>query len=731
MINKIKTLISLYMNSNIDLSSWRTVRERYFWASYYIFYSLANTLLTNENGISLISDEVKEEFSEITIDTKNIQVQNSDELAALYQTYLSEDYCINNNEFIFIKTKDVRDNLGSYYTPCELADVIIQEVFNKLKLNETAQHQIIEKKIVDLSCGAGDFIITFLDICKSKFNKSVFKAICKNIYCYDIDPIALLILKIRLIEKYKNIKLIKNIYLCNSITKTVPSLHEVATGRLYAEGKALDVPKFDIIIGNPPWEKIRFEEKKFLNHYCPNCISKSDVLNILSKQNTDNYKYFLSIKNDIELLKKQIKTERKYVYTTVGELNTYALFAELSINSLNKNGIVCLILKSSLFKTPTYKSFFHFLMKSKYIDTIYLFKNTKKIFNIDSREEFCVTFFKENKEEEFYLGTGLTSPEDIKTVEVVKLNKTFLKKCNPLTEMIPNIESKKDMSFLEKIYSLKTFDEYYPYCNYGRLVHLTNHSQYIQKEKTNKNIPIYEGKFIELYTGNYATFNGLSTELKYKNKASALPILDPYGSVLPEERYFINIDFWKKLSTRYSEDYFICWRSLTSATNRRTMLATLLPFMPTCQSIQFLQTKSKKDLIIILALFNSVVFDYIVRLKMAGLDLTQTIVRQIPIPSPDCFLKEIIFKGIKASYYVHILSRIKFIYKNEIRLTSFFSNLSSYNIENLDIKTAISEIDMLIAKLYEIDKNIFFGIIETFSDFYSGNEKKYIYNNMP
>lgn len=31
----------------------------------------------------------------------------------------------------------------------------------------------------------------------------------------------------------------------------------------------------------------------------------------------------------------------------------------------------------------------------------------------------------------------------------------------------------------------------------------------------------------------------------------------------------------------------------------------------------------------ILALFNSVVFDYIVRLKMAGLDLTQTIIKQI------------------------------------------------------------------------------------------------------
>ena len=128
MINKIKTLISLYMNSNLDLSSWRAVRERYFWASYYIFYSLANTLLTNENCISLISDEVKEEFSEITIDTKNIQVQNSDELAALYQTYLSEDYCINNNDGIVSswdrteKTHMIKENSFEQYILDEMID---------------------------------------------------------------------------------------------------------------------------------------------------------------------------------------------------------------------------------------------------------------------------------------------------------------------------------------------------------------------------------------------------------------------------------------------------------------------------------------------------------------------------------------------------------------------------------------------------------------------------------
>ena len=139
-------------------------------------------------------------------------------------------------------------------------------------------------------------------------------------------------------------------------------------------------------------------------------------------------------------------------------------------------------------------------------------------------------------------------------------------------------------------------------------------------------LPIYEGKFIELYTGNYATFKGMNENEKYKNKATAIPIDDVTGTEYPEARFYIKSEIWDNLSKNFHEGYIIAWRSLTSATNRRTMLATLLPLIPTCQSIQILQLDNIDDMLQILVLFNSIIFDYIVRLKMAGLDLTQTII---------------------------------------------------------------------------------------------------------
>ena len=92
--------------------------------------------------------------------------------------------------------------------------------------------------------------------------------------------------------------------------------------------------------------------------------------------------------------------------------------------------------------------------------------------------------------------------------------------------------------------------------------------------------------------------------------------------------------------------------------NARTTLAMLLPTMPTCQSIQFLQTDSVTDLMMMLALFNSKPFDFLVRLKMPGIDLTQSVIRQTPVPSRDIYQRLIQFSNVELPLEHHILERV-------------------------------------------------------------------------
>lgn len=48
----------------------------------------------------------------------------------------------------------------------------------------------------------------------------------------------------------------------------------------------------------------------------------------------------------------------------------------------------------------------------------------------------------------------------------------------------------------------------------------------------------------------------------------------------------------------------------------------------------------------ILALFNSKVFDFFVRLKMGGIDLTQSVVRQIPVPFREAWNSMVTLHGV-------------------------------------------------------------------------------------
>lgn len=106
----------------------------------------------------------------------------------------------------------------------------------------------------------------------------------------------------------------------------------------------------------------------------------------------------------------------------------------------------------------------------------------------------------------------------------------------------------------------------------------------------------------ERYTAKYATFSGMDESDKYKNKASSKLICDIDGKEYPESRFFIKEEVWNNLAKNFNDEGVIAWRSLTSATNRRTMLATVLPLLPTCQSIQILQL-SKKEMLHILVAF--------------------------------------------------------------------------------------------------------------------------------
>lgn len=743
MVTELHDRIAKYITKNALITDWSSIREYYARYSYLTFMCLIavhiNPDCKPEDLKHILCDNFLEdnELVEYILMTKDtvtftddiiqfINKQDIEDINEIYQRFLARDFILKDTSISFVKSKNNRDILGSYYTQENFA----YEITQKTIIDYHKENTDVPIKIADYSCGGGAFLVSAYRICKE--NKLI-----PILYGYDIDPIAVLITRFRLYSETglqpDNIHiLLGNPLLRNPERANSLSVFKCAvSGRFYNIQMGIVSEKnMDVVIGNPPWEKIRFEEKKFLRHFAQGAEidTKTEREIFLQKSSQVNKDYYLECSQDYESAKSAIKKDYFFKKSSCGELNTYALFTELCLNSLGETGVSGIIIKSSLVKMPVYSVFFKSLTKNNHIYELYMFVNRKKIFSIDSREEFSVIFLKNKSDKEIGLALDLDSYEQLNHKKKIYISYELLNELNPDTGMIPNIRSNKELEFLVSIYkNHKTFGATYPECRFGRLVHLTNHSNSILKKEKKGYLPIYEGKFIELYTSKFATFKDMSDSEKYKSKATAKLIEDIDGDEYPQSRFYIQEDIWKNLSKNFVGDYMLAWRSLTSATNRRTMLSTILPLIPACQSIQILQLSNKK-MLHILALFNSIVFDYIVRLKMAGLDLTQTIIKQIPVPDEQCYDKIINFKGVDAPIEVHINSRIKQLYKSDKRMHRLLEQIKTYELQiTKPRKVIIAEIDLLVARLYSISEEDLRKIALSFTRYYSVQEAERLF----
>lgn len=738
MITGLQDKIAEYITRNALLSDWRNIREYYARYAYLMFMCLIANNINHECKAENVGEIICNNFLEdkeivkYVLKTKDaikfmcevislIKKQKVSDINKIYQGFLARDFILEDDIISFDGNKNNRDILGSYYTQEEFAYQITKKSIQDYR----EESNRVNIKIADYSCGGGAFLVSACKVCREYEMEP-------EIYGYDVDPIAVLITRFRLFQEVSlqvcgGRILLGNPLLRNSEKADALSMFTYAiSGRFYNIRLGIVAEKnMDVVIGNPPWEKIRFEEKKFLHHFAKgmNIGTKAERKIFLQASSRMNQEYYNKFVKDYVSAKSVIKKDSFFAKSSCGELNTYALFTELCLNSLNDTGIAGIIVKSSLVKMPVYSVFFKKLTENKNLYELYMFVNRRKIFNIDSREEFSVAFLKNKNKEKLGLALDLDDYGQLGNKEKIYISYKLLEELNPVTGMIPNISSNEELEFLVSIYKkFKVFDMVYPEGRFGRLVHLTNHSESILKREEKGYLPIYEGKFIEMYTGKFATFQGMPDSEKYRNKAAARGIEDIDGSEYPQSRFYIRDEVWKKLSKGFVDNYVIAWRSLTSATNRRTMLSTILPLIPTCQSIQILQLPKKK-MFHVLALFNSIVFDYIVRLKMAGLDLTQTIIKQIPVPDELYYDKFIRFKGIDAAIEVHINSRIKELYKSDKRIDELFENVETYQLQaGKTRKEMIAEIDSLVAILYSIDEETLRKIALSFTKYYSKQE---------
>jgi len=662
----------------------------------------------------------------------------------LYEELLASEFCIQPESVGYKFDKYSRDIAGAYYTSSDFSAQITYRALERYM--DCKKGHVIDSSacacgneyenmtFLDYSCGCGEFLLAVIQYFDNHVLDYSRKKLATQLKGVDVNPIALMITIARIVSEIEatddeNLlrEIAKNFIVGNPLLHSdkMASLEvrfdNFALNRLYTETEGINCLEIErqnlIVLGNPPWEKLRFEERAFFRSLCP-AISAISQKNKRAKEIEklavtwpELLEYYQLMQTDYALAKKEIPKHPLLKASLVGELNTYALFAELASKLTEKDGFVAIIVKSALVTSTCYSSCFRYFVNQGLLSEVFLFDNREKIFQIDSREKFCVLFFGGVQDGAVKIHYGLTRQEQVMSSVPVYVTNEELELINPETGLLPNVSDSNEFSFLLRAHrTFSVFAKEFPHCHFGRLIHLTAHAEYISTKPDKSRVPIYEGKFLEQYDNRFSTFAGMNDDERYRAKASARRQPgDAFVSAksVPECRYFIDNTFWKSFLERYNQPYSLCWRSLTSPTNQRTMIASIIRSMPTCQSIQLLQTASIDDLLVILALFNSKVFDFFVRLKMAGIDLTQSVVRQIPVPCREIWNSTVNLHGVDYTALDAVKALERLLYRNEPDLCYLWDGVPEIEDADNYYRTAADvreEIDKIIFQLYGLTR---------------------------
>ncbi|MFX1252230.1 MAG: Eco57I restriction-modification methylase domain-containing protein [Promethearchaeota archaeon] len=437
---------------------------------------------------------------------------------------------------------------------------------------------------------------------------------------------------------------------------------------------------FDFILTNPPWERIKIHQKEFFGVYKPEIMrirrasERKRHITELKSTNPTIIKQYQKALQQSERYANYLRYSGHFLLTSKGDINLYAPFAELADSLLTDSGHAGLIIPSGIATDTTSKEFFHFLMDNKKLISFYDFENRKNLFEQVHRSyRFALLVWsKTSNQSSPDFAFFLTNPKQLRNPNKhFRLTSEDLSLLNPNTRTCPIFHSQKDALITMQIYAqipVLISKKEQPEQNYWKIklrtmFHMTNDSKlFYTKDRlgkeilipqtqdseinkfSNRYVPLYEGRMIDFYDHRHASVEFSATATKRSAitiKTEPAQHSDP--NYIPQPRYWVLIhEVKKKIPQSYPYSWFLVFQNITASTNERTFICSIIPHYAVGNSLTLMLTsKTPKLVCCLLANLSSLVFDYVVRQKLGGINLNYFIVEQLPVLPPKAYTKEL------------------------------------------------------------------------------------------
>ncbi len=407
---------------------------------------------------------------------------------------------------------------------------------------------------------------------------------------------------------------------------------------------------FDVILGNPPWERVKLQEKEWFAARspeiagAPNAAARGRLIEQLKSGDPVLHGAFLDDKRRAEGESHFARSSDRFPLCGRGDVNTYALFAELNRNFINDSGRVGCIVPSGIATDDTTKFFFGDLVERQSLISLYDFQSSKGLFSEIGHARFkfcCLTMcgandsHGSNAEFAFFL----RSDAELQDAERrFKLSPDEIALLNPNTKTCPIFRSSRDAELTKAIYRrvpvlVNESTGANPWgIKFSTMFHMSNDSGLFENEPDEGRLPLYEAKMLHHFDHRWATYeNGDTRDVSDAEKN------DPQFVVQP--RYWVAAHEVKaKMSDKWDKKWLLGFRDICRSTDERTVIASVLPRVGCGNKIPLMiidEDVAKAACLI--ANLTAFPYDYTSRQKIGSTTLNYFIFKQLPVLPPSTY----------------------------------------------------------------------------------------------
>jgi hypothetical protein len=289
---------------------------------------------------------------------------------------------------------------------------------------------------------------------------------------------------------------------------------------------------FDCVLGNPPWERIKIQEQEFFASRHPaiatatNAAARQKLIAGLADGSPADQRLF----HEFTVVKRLAEAASVFMHvpgedggrfplTGVGDVNTYALFAETISVMMHRDGRSGFIVPTGIATDDSTKEFFASIAESGRLVALYSFENEEFVFpSVHHAFKFCLLVL--------CGGNPPAVPEFLyfaRQVEYLKepsrrfaLTRNEFRLINPNTRTCPVFRSQADAELTKKIYRqvpvlITEARDGQPEKNawgisFSTMFHMSNDSGLFLDAKTHTSLPLYEAKMIHQFDHRWATY---------------------------------------------------------------------------------------------------------------------------------------------------------------------------------------------------------------------------------